>query len=180
MVGLYFLLLWMIIAAIAAVEMKDLLSSVVTIGAVGLGLSVSFLLLKAPDLAITQLVVEILCLVILIRATINRDVYDRTAPGEWARSIIVLVFIVVFLVAAAFVVGNLPPFGQPLMRVSERYLKEGLEKTGAANLVTSVILDFRAFDTLGEATILFTAVVGALAVLRYRGRKKAGEKHGEE
>jgi multisubunit Na+/H+ antiporter MnhB subunit len=62
----------MIVAAVIAVEVKDLLSSVVAVGAVGMGLSMAFLVLKAPDLAITQLVVEILCLIILIRATIRK------------------------------------------------------------------------------------------------------------
>jgi len=41
--------------------------------------------------------------------------------------------------------------------------------------VTAVILDFRAFDTLGEATVLFTAVIGVLAVVRRTGRKPEGQ-----
>ena len=65
MIELYILLVFMIIGAIIAIEVKDLLSSVVAVGAVGLGLSIVFLVLKAPDVAITQLVVEILCLIIL-------------------------------------------------------------------------------------------------------------------
>jgi len=40
----------------------------------------------------------------------------------------------------------------------------------------SVILDYRAYDTLGEATVLFTAIVGAFVILRKRGRKRVGEK----
>ena len=69
MVELYILLIFMILGAIVAIEVKDLLSSVVAVGAVGLGLSMVFLILKAPDVAITQLVVEILALIILISAT---------------------------------------------------------------------------------------------------------------
>ncbi len=70
---------------------------------------------------------------------------------------------------------DLPEFGYPIMRVADTYLKEGLVKTGASNLVASVILDFRAYDTLGEATVLFTAVIGVLAIIRRIGRKKKGE-----
>ena len=44
--------------------------------------------------------------------------------------------------------------------------------TGAMNVVTSVILDYRAYDTLGEATVLFTAVIGVLTVMRSVGKKK--------
>ncbi len=61
------------------------------------------------------------------------------------------------------------------MRVANIYLKEGLVKTGTSNLVSSVILDFRAYDTLGEATILFTAVIGVLTIVRRIGRKKQDE-----
>ena len=73
MLEVYILLIFMIIGAIVAIETKDLLSSVIAVGAVGLGLSIMFLVLKAPDVAITQLVVEILCLIILIRATYKKD-----------------------------------------------------------------------------------------------------------
>ncbi|MDH5662085.1 MAG: DUF4040 domain-containing protein [Elusimicrobiota bacterium] len=175
MFELYVLLLFMILGAIIAVEIKDLLSSVVAVGAVGLGLSVAFLILKAPDLAITQLVVEILCLIILIRATIKRDIPPVNRRKEVMGSIIVLLFIGGFLFFAYRALQDLPSFGHPIMRVSQNYLAEGLKKTGATNLVASVILDFRAYDTLGEATVLFTAVIGVLAILRRIGRKKVGE-----
>ena len=180
MLELYILLIFMIIGAIIAVEVKDLLSSVVTVGAVGLALSIVFLILKAPDVAITQLVVEILCLIILIRATLKRDL-PFAATGRWFLNTIITVgFIVLFLAAAAKGLKDLPEFGYPIMRVASTYLQQGLAKTGATNLVASVILDFRAYDTLGEATILFTAVIGVLTVVRRIGRKKPNEALEEE
>jgi multisubunit Na+/H+ antiporter MnhB subunit len=172
MTELNLLLIFMIFSAIIAVEIKDLLSSVIAVGAVGLGLSLAFLILKAPDLAITQLVVEILCLIILIRATIKKDLPFSTS-GRWLfNTISTLVFVAVFLFLSYFALKELPSFGNPIMRVSQNYIKDGLLKTGAVNLVSSVILDFRAYDTLGEATVLFTAVIGVLAVIRKIGRIK--------
>jgi len=167
---LQLLLLFMVFAAIVAVQIEDLLSSVIAVGAVGLGLSLVFLILKAPDLAITQLVVEILCLIILIRATINKDL-PLIRDGRWLfNTISTLLFIICFLVFAYFAFKELPQFGQPIMRVAQEYIDKGLERTGATNLVASVILDFRGYDTLGEATILFTAVMGVLAIIRKVGR----------
>lgn len=169
---LIFLLLFMIFSAIVAVEIEDLLSSVIAVGAVGLGLSMAFLLLKAPDLAITQLVVEILCLIILIRATINKDL-PMIRDGRWLfNTISTISFIAFFLAFAYFALKELPEFGSPVMRVANEYIKSGLAKTGATNLVSAVILDFRGYDTLGEATILFTAVMGVLAIIRKVGRVK--------
>ena len=81
MVELYILLILMIIGSVGALEIKDLLSSVVALGAVGLWLSLTFLILKAPDIAITQLVVEILSVIILIRATLRKDLPEVPQGG---------------------------------------------------------------------------------------------------
>lgn len=180
MIELYILLIFMIIGAIIAIEVKDLLSSVIAVGAVGLGLSIVFLILKAPDLAITQLVVEILCLIILIRATLKKDLPFSTTGRWFLNTIITVVFIVAFLIVAAISLRDLPKFGYPIMKVADTYIEQGKTATGATNLVASIILDFRAYDTLGEATILFTAVIGVLAVMRRIGRKKEGEEIKEE
>ena len=180
MVELYILLGFMIVGAIIAIEVKDLLSSVVAVGAVGLGLSIVFLILKAPDVAITQLVVEILALIILIRATLRKDLPFSTSGRWFLNTLITVGFIVVALLVAGKCFKDLPEFGYPIMKVASTYLKEGLAKTGATNLVAAVILDYRAFDTLGEATVLFTAVIGVLTVVRKIGRKKIGEKVREE
>ncbi len=180
MLELNLLLIFMILASLIALEVKDLLSSVVAVGAGGLALSMCFLILKAPDLAITQLVVEILCLIILIRATIRVDLPFSTS-GRWLfNTLVSFIFLGVFLYLGYIALKDLPGFGHPLMRVSKFYVEEGLKKTGAANLVTSVILNFRAYDTLGEATVLFTAVIGVLAIMRAKGRKKPQEEDEDE
>lgn len=171
MLELYVLLGFMIIGAVIAVVVKDLLSSIIAVGVAGLGLSLTFLVLKAPDLAITQLVVEILCLIILIRATIRKDL-PFSATGRWFfNTLVTVTFIIVFLGIAYLSFKNLPQFGYPIMKVARVYIEQGLIKTGAANIVTAIILDYRAYDTLGEATILFTAVISVLAVMRKIGRK---------
>jgi multisubunit Na+/H+ antiporter MnhB subunit len=172
-------MVFMIIAAIAAIEIKDLISSVVALGAVGLGLSITFLVLKAPELAIMQLVVEILALVILIRATLKVDL-PFSASGRWLiNTVITVLFIGGLIVAASKCFNELPPFGEPIMRVASAYLKEGLKEVGAVNLVSSITLDYRAYDTLGEASILFAAVIGVFVIARHRGKKKI-EEHDKE
>jgi len=167
----YILLLFIIIAAIIAVETKDLLSSVICIGAIGFGASIMFLFLRAPDIAITQIVVEVLGLIILIRATITRDLTFITGDREFFGMVVSIVILFVIFLAGIKVFETLPDFGIPIFAeapeaASQTYISQGLAKTGAANLVTSVILDFRAYDTLGEATVLFTAIIGATVILR--------------
>jgi multicomponent Na+:H+ antiporter subunit B len=173
----YILLLFMIIAAIIAVETDNLLSSVICVGAIGFGGSLMFLFLRAPDIAITQIVVEVLGLIILIRATISRDLTFITGDREFFGTVVSVVIIFVIFLAGIKVFEALPDFGSAVFAkipeaASQTYISEGLAKTGAANLVASVILDFRAYDTLGEATVLFTSIIGATVILRRRSKKR--------
>jgi len=167
----YALLTIMVIGSIVAVETKDLLSSVISVALVGFSMGVSFLFLGAPDIAIVQVVMEVLCLIILLRATVRRDDTTIYKYIETFAVATALIFLTVFLMLSYWAFKDLPPFGHPLMTVSKDYLSRGLAETGAANMVTSVLLDFRAYDTLGEATVLFVSVLGAITVLRRRGRK---------
>jgi len=65
------------------------------------------------------------------------------------------------------------PFGVPKTEVGTHYIEHGLEETGAANVVTSVVVSYRGFDTLGEVAVLFIAATGLAAVLGMRRRKRA-------
>jgi multisubunit Na+/H+ antiporter MnhB subunit len=200
---------FMLIGSLIAVETRDLLSSVICLGAVGFGTSVAFLLLGAPDLAITQVVVEILVLVVLVRVVITRK--DETYAASRSTLAVGSVLLVLgVLVAVMFWMFSgsgqdrlrMRPFGDPLMNdeteasaaapagqpelattatepasIGGAYLKHDLvgtpvvNGTGAANYVMGIVLDSRGYDTLGEATVIFTAIVGAYAVLRRVGRQ---------
>ncbi len=172
MVEINLILLFMIAAAVIAVIVEDLLSSVIAVGAVGIGLCMAFLVLKAPDLAIMQLVVEILSLIVLIRATVRNDL-PFSKSGRWVfNTSSTIVFLAVFLTFAYLALKSLQPFGSPLMKVSKIYLEEGTARTGAMNIVSAITLNYRALDTLGEVTALFTAIIGIWAVTRKIGREK--------
>ena len=178
MLVLDILLILLIAGAIIALEVRDLLSSVVAVGAVGLLLSLVFLLLQAPDVAITQLAVEIIAVIYLIRATLRAGLPSSPEGSRLAGAILASAFAVFFLVVAVGALSEVPAFGEPIMKVAQRYLAEGCEETGAVNVVGSVILDYRAYDTLGEATVLFAAVIGVLTVMRRAGRRHAPEAGG--
>ena len=74
------------------------------------------------------------------------------------------------IVLLLYTVTTLPAFGDPNHpinnEVSARYIENGLQETGAVNIVTGMILDYRAFDTLGESSVLFTAAMVVLFLLR--------------
>ncbi|UCG54902.1 MAG: DUF4040 domain-containing protein [Dehalococcoidia bacterium] len=175
--ALILLLVLMILGAIVALESKDLLSGIISLGIIGFALTVIFIVLQAPDLAIVQIIVETLTLVILIAAvlkTTRKDTSEETNVSKIILWITGLVFVTVFMLAAIKALQYLPEFGSSAsLRMAKTYIDQGLILTGASNLVAAVILDFRGYDTLGEATVLFTSVIGVVAVLRKVGRKRS-------
>ena len=196
---------FMVVGSLVAIETRGLLSSVISVGAVGFALSVVFLLLGAPDLAITQVVVEILVLVVLVRVVITRrdETYATSrstlAVGSVLLVLGILVAVVFWALGASGGAGlQMRPFGNPLLNetgaaatmapvgatadaqadrpetipqsIGGAYLQEGLKRTHAANYVMGIVLDYRGYDTLGEATVIFVSIIGAYAVLRRIGR----------
>ncbi len=109
------LLAFMIVASIVALEIKDILSSIVAVGVVGLAVSVSFIFLQAPDLAIVQFLFEIFALILLVRAFIRKDahVLEPSKSGRWILGFTVL-GLAAILVLSVRVFRLLPPSASPL------------------------------------------------------------------
>lgn len=176
MIEINLLLLFMIAAAVIAVRVKDLLSSVIAVAAVGIGLSMAFLVMKAPDLAMMQLVVEVLSIIILIRATAREDL-PFSSSGRWVfNTTATILFLATFLTFAYFSLPGIHRFGNPIMRVSREYLNHIPSRTEPLNVIASIMLKHRAIDTLGEVAALFTAVIGVLAIARKIQRSRGGAK----
>lgn len=74
----------------------------------------------------------------------------------------------VFLVASALLIH---PFGQPPSEMDDYIIEHAQSEGGANSAVDTVVFDFRGYDTLGEATILFTAVTAVVMLFRKRKRE---------
>ena len=81
----------------------------------------------------------------------------------------------VLMLTLLLVALSMPRFGDPeapaINEVSQRYLEKGVEETGAVNAVAGMILDYRAFDTFGESTVLFAAAMSVVLLLRKTGKE---------
>ena len=177
------ILIFMILGALYALHARDLLSALISCGLVGYGLVVCFLLLRAPDVAIVQIVIETITLIIMISvvlASTRQEIETITRPAGntgidfkiWGNRVAVVIIVLVLFYTFRMAIIHLDPFGDHTLRMSRAYLEGAAANTGSANLVTGVLFDFRGYDTFGEATILFTAVIGVLTVLRLKGKKQ--------
>jgi len=165
---------FMIIGALYAIHARDLLSAVIAGGIVGYGLVICFLILRAPDLAIVQIVVETITLIIMVAVVLDssrEELHqgpDREGYVNAATAIILVIVLFVFFRIASV---HLDQFGEGSLRMAKSYIEGAAERTGSANLVTGVVFDFRGYDTMGEAVVLVTAVLGVLTMLRLKGKK---------
>ena len=173
-IALSIIIILMILGALYAIHAKDLLSAVIACGIVGYGLVICFLLLKAPDLAIVQIVVETITLIIMVAVVLDssrEEPYSKPDMQGYISIATSILLIVVLFYFCKISVETLDVFGSGSLRMAGPYIEGAVEKTGSANLVTGVVFDFRGYDTLGEATVLVTAVLGVLTILRIKGKK---------
>lgn len=83
------------------------------------------------------------------------------------RNLLGFAFLTVVSVFLIFSALLMHPFGDPTEEDMDQYIIDNtVEETGGNNGVTAVVFDYRGFDTLGEATVLFTAVAGVILVFR--------------
>jgi len=105
--------------------------------------------------------------------TEHNKVYKNFLHFYKVAAIISCVALIVMLLVT---VSYLPPVGDPSNpahnEVVEKYIEDGMQDTGAVNIVTGMILDYRAFDTFGEANVLFIATCVVMLMMRDDTRKK--------
>lgn len=158
---------FLLLGSVAALAMRNLLSAVITVGLVGMGLSILFLLLGAPDIAITQVVVEVIVVTVMIRVTTRTADEERGRPRSLAAVVAGVGAVLVLVGAALAAFASLPAFGAARAVPADWYLAHAERATGATNVVTAILLDFRGYDTLGEVTVIVAAIAGALVVARH-------------
>lgn len=169
MILISILICLMIVAAVFAIESRNTVASVIALGTVGLGLSLSFLLLKAPDLAAILLIVEIVTITTLLRVTYAFDPRKIRSYGRATEAGAAL-FLLCFLAIAWKAFVSLPPFGMPMVKSDEMYA--AVLSGGIVNRVTAVALGARSLETVAGMIILFIAAVGAAALMRSASRRK--------
>jgi multicomponent Na+:H+ antiporter subunit A len=155
-----------LLATLAAVLLKSRLAAIAALGVVGYCVALVFILFGAPDLAMTQFLVETLTVILFVLVFYHlpesRIVSDRAARWRDAA----LAAGAGAVMTALVLVGtpeNYPP-------ISTYFVENSVPLGHGRNVVNVILVDFRGLDTLGEITVLSVAAVGVYALLKLRRR----------
>ncbi len=138
--------------------------AVVLLGGVGYRLALLFFLYGAPDLALTQVLVETLMIVVFM--LVLRRLPERHTPvpswAPWAWRIGIATAVGIGMAGFALVAGTVRT-DRP---VTDEMAARSVPEAGGHNLVNVIIVDFRGFDTMGEITVLALAAIGVANLVR--------------
>lgn len=160
------LLLTLVAAGVgAAVYSHTRYTAIVVTGIIGFAMTLWYFILGAADVALTQLLVEILtvCVLVLVLRRLPNKFPRETLKARWGAGLIALSAGVATTIGVWALTGR-----REMSEAAEYFMTEGEEATGGANLVNTILVDFRALDTLGEVTVLGVAGIAIAALLRSR------------
>ncbi len=160
-------LLLLCVTALVIIRQRNLFAAVMMTGIYSLLSAGLFVVMDAVDVAFTEAAVGAGISTVLMLGTLALVGHQEHKPKH--RPILPL--LVVVLTGGVLVYGTLdmPPFGDPANpihhHVAPHYLEESEHEIGIPNVVTSVLASYRGYDTMGETTVVFAAVVGVLLLL---------------
>jgi multicomponent Na+:H+ antiporter subunit A len=151
-----------VVAAIAATRAQRRMAAVLLLGAVGYSVAGIYVVFSAPDLALTQLLIE--TLTIALFALVLSKLPRRFGPPPFSLSqttrVAVSVFAGLFVTATALVTSSI----DPQRDLTPAYVSQSKD-AGGSNVVNVILTNFRAIDTLGEITVLAAAGIGISALI---------------
>lgn len=164
------LLVLLIMTAAGAILVKDLLSSVLILGTYSFLLALVWAWLGAVDVAFVEAVVGAGLATVFFLLTLFGIATKDTRIRRPAPPLIALLGLPLLGFLLLYSAEDFPKFGDPDSRasvhVSPEYLKNSLQETETPNVVTAVLMDYRAFDTFIETVVIFTAGIACVFLLR--------------
>ena len=165
------------VTALALLKLRNLFAVAMLAGIFSLLSAALFTVMDAPDVAFTEAAVGAGISTVLMlgcMALVGHTSKGRSGPA-------LLPLFAVLVTGGALIYGTLdmPPYGDPANpvhhHVADYYLEESGHEIGVPNVVTSVLASYRGYDTMGEITVIFTAMVGVLLLMAQVRRREWSE-----
>ncbi|KAA9395359.1 Na+/H+ antiporter subunit A [Kocuria coralli] len=158
----------MVVAAIAVIKVQKRFLAVLLVSVTGFGMVLIFALQGAPDLALTQMLVETIALVAIVLAlrSLPAPVWDRQrGKSRWPQAVVAVTFGAFMMLLAAFSMAS-----RTASPISLNMPEMAYELGNGANVVNVILVDIRAWDTFGELTVVVVAATGVASLLFVQGR----------
>ncbi|MDF2838059.1 MAG: cation:proton antiporter, partial [Paenibacillus sp.] len=170
-IGLYEYMLAGAIAILAGfvIFVNSRLTAIIAVGAVGYLVSLLFVIFRAPDLALTQLVVETITTALFLLCFY----FLPKLKTEVVRIRVKLSNLIISVgIGALFTLIGISAQGSNQFKPVSEYFQNAYELSGAKNMVNAILVDFRAFDTMLESVVLFTAGIGVYTLIKLRKTRR--------
>jgi len=171
----YILVIVMMVAGISIIFVRSRVTAILLNGVLGYSIALFFVFFRAPDLALTQIVVETVTTALFLLCFYFLPEWKRekvARPTKVINGIIAISSGILVTVIALSVQGN------KLFDSISIYFENAYELTGGKNIVNTILGDFRAFDTMLEVVVLFIAGIGVYTLIKLKARK--GERDVED
>lgn len=154
------------VGSISILFAKSRMTAIILLGAVGYSVSLFYAIFRAPDLALTQLVIETVSVALFLLAFYHLPKLSRheeTRKFKLGNAIIsVGVGVVVTMIALSAYSSK------EFESISQYYIENTYKKAGGENMVNVILVDFRGFDTLFEIAVLAIAALGIFSLIKLR------------
>lgn len=165
------IILMIITAAIGTLFMNHKVSAILVLGIVGYGVAMLFVLYRAPDLALTQLVIETVTVVLFLLAFYHLPRLEKRS--EPLRTKAVNLFIALSFGGLMTLIGISAHSTDWFDKISDYFIETSLSIAGGRNVVNVILVDMRGIDTLFEITVLGIAGLAVYSLIKLRNNKGA-------
>jgi multicomponent Na+:H+ antiporter subunit A len=158
----------MAVAAIATIWMTDRIAAIIVIGVVGYGLSLLFVFFRAPDLALTQLIIETITVALFLLCFAHLPALKKSdkKPSEKLTDLLIAGSTGALLTIVAIASHSSKSFET----IANYFVKNSYKLGGGDNIVNVILVDMRGLDTMFEITVLGLAALGIVAMIKYRDK----------
>ena len=159
----------MLVAGIAILFAKSRLTAVLLNSVLGFSIAFFFVLFRAPDLALTQTIIETVTTALFLLCFYFLPEWKKEHITPMSKMLQIGISIATGLI---FILIGLSVKSGRLFDSISNYFENAFELAGGNNIVNAILGDFRAFDTMLEVVVLFIAGIGVYALIKFKGEKR--------
>ncbi|OZM57778.1 Na+/H+ antiporter subunit A [Lottiidibacillus patelloidae] len=160
----------MVFASIATIFMKNRIAAILVLGVVGYGLSILFVFFKAPDLALTQLIIETVTVALFLLCFYHLPDLTKTKESLSRKTLNIVISL-----SAGFIVTIIAIASHSFKKfdaISEYFIETSVSLGGGHNIVNVILVDMRGLDTLFEITVLGIAALAIISMIKLRKKEE--------